>query len=153
MIRKKEIVDAVNLLLAGLYPDRTVYRDAIPEQAERPAFAIAMGERKAEIGGCEGTADITQPFTVQCLDKTDEHYEADTDRLSEVSDAVELLFLCGYVRVGDRCLTVEAVDTVRDLDVANVNVTLHYLDDRPPAAEVFPPAAEVVANITAKEAH
>lgn len=151
MIAKQAMLDAVNLLLVGLYPDRTVYRDALPKDFARPCFALLLGKRRIADGGCDETLEITQPITVQCIDQVDAHYEASTDRLHEVSDAVEMLFLCGYVRVEDRCLAVTDVHTVRELDAADVNITLRYLDDRPASTETFPPAAEMITKITARE--
>ncbi|WP_087066467.1 hypothetical protein [Intestinibacillus massiliensis] len=150
MISKKEIWEALERVLAGRFPGIRIYRGTPPDGFDRPALALLSGKRKAVLGGCEDTADVVQAVIIQCIGETG------ADGLDDTADAVEALFLHDGLRVGGRVLPVRDVRTVcapNTADTILVTVKLHYLDDRPPAAEVFPPAAEVVANITAKEAH
>lgn len=158
MISKTAICDAINRELVAAYPDLTVYRDAIPKDFIRPSFYIILGKRKLNDATAE-TLEIMQPVTVQCIDEVNEHYEADTDRLGAVSDRVEQIFMPGFLRVADRALHIDGIDSARNLDVCDVNLTLHYFDDRPAEGQTAPPpedggaqpAAEVVLTTRTEE--
>ncbi len=103
MTTQKDIMDALNDLTAQCFPGRTTYRDAWPEQFTRPSLFL-VAEAREEVGGNRYTVELRQVFGVQINDTVDDHYEADTDRLSEETDRLmEALSLacCRWVTV--RC--------------------------------------------------
>lgn len=140
---KTEILDAVNRLLVGKWPDRTVYLDVCPVDFERPSFWLAVEKHElADANRAFIRHDLRLKLTL--YDELDEHYEASWYRLSkETDDAVDLL--SRVLKVGDRHLKPRLKALPRDPDRAYVQIDLSWLDNRPgldtgdpvPAAESY----------------
>lgn len=152
MLTVKEIMDGVNTILVRLYPDRTVYTDVAPEQFERPSFFLRPEGRKVT-SRTAGVVEVEQMVTVQCIDEVGDRYETQTARLYGVTDTLTAAFLQrGALHCGDRHLTADRVDVSRDLDVADVTITVIYEDDRPAAPETQPLIEDVSLGTAPKEA-
>lgn len=151
MLTVQEIADGVNAILVRLYPDRTVYIDALPEKFERPSFFIRPDGRMIQSLTVD-TVQVEQLITVQCIDTVDDHYDARTARLYEVTDTLTAALLQrGAIVCGDRRFTAARVDVVRALDVADVTVTINYADDRPAAPRTAVPIEHVSVGFIPKE--
>lgn len=147
MITQVQILDAINDLTADCFPGRVTYRDAWPEQFERPSLFL-VAEKKEIIGGNRCTVEYRQVFGVQINDTVDAHYEADTDRLSTETDQVVLALAEGVLHTGDRALHIDKVETAREGAAAIVKMTLHWFDDRPVRQGAQPPIARGVEVTT-----
>lgn len=147
MTTQKEILDALNDLTAQCFPGRTTYRDAWPEQFVRPSLFL-VAETREEIGGNRHTVELRQVFGVQINDAVDEHYEADTDRLSEESDRLMDALSLGVLPVGDRALHIDKLASERIETASVIRVTLHWFEDRPARKAEQLPAAKTLDIVT-----
>lgn len=147
MTTQKDIMDALNDLTAQCFPGRTTYRDAWPEQFTRPSLFL-VAEAREEIGGNRYTVELKQVFSVQINDTVDDHYEADTDRLSEEIDRLMEALSLGVLPVGDRALHIDKLASERVENVAVIQMTLHWFDDRPHRKTEQPPAAKGLDIVT-----
>nr|WP_297279980.1 hypothetical protein [uncultured Butyricicoccus sp.] len=129
MTTQKDILDAINDKTAQCFPGRTTYRDAWPEQFERPSLFL-VAEQREDIGGNRFTVERRQVFGIQINDRVDEHYEADTDRLGEETDRLMQMLSLGVLPVGDRALHIDKLESERIETACIVKVTLHWFDDR-----------------------
>ena len=69
---KTEILDAVNRLLVGKWPDRTVYLDVCPVDFERPSFWLAVEKHEmADANRAFIRHDLRLQLTL--YDELDEH--------------------------------------------------------------------------------
>lgn len=144
MLTIQDIVDAVNRIVVGAFPDRTVYRDVLPEQFSRPSFYIAAVTREVTSETVH-TVSVTQSVLVQCIDETSDRYETEANRLYHVAEQLQNLFLMrGRLAAGDRRLSIAKVALSRVLDVADLVLTVSYEDDRPDDT----PAAPIAGNVT-----
>lgn len=147
MTSKKDILDAVNLALVSLGKGWTVYRDALPEQFDRPSYYLSLGERSSK-PVTRWAREVTQQVSVLCIGALDANGNADTDALAQSSDAVSELFSTGFLAVGDRALHIDGDVGKRPADDGmEVTITLHYLDETPGGAEQEPPITDVQTTI------
>ena len=143
MLSVQQIMQGINAILVRLYPDRTVYVDVMPEQFERPSFFLRPAGRKIT-SRTAAVVEVEQMVTVQCIDEVGDRYETETARLYGVTDALTAAFLQrGALACGDRHLTADRVDVSRDLDVADVTITVTYEDTRPAAPVIQSLIADV----------
>lgn len=147
MTTQKDIMDALNDLTAQCFPGRTTYRDAWPEQFTRPSLFL-VAEAREEIGGNRYAVELRQVFGVQINDTVDDHYEADTDRLSEETDRLMEALSLGMLPVGDRALHIDKLASERVEAASVIKVTLHWFDDRPQRKNEQPPAAKGLDIVT-----
>lgn len=147
MTTQKDIMDALNDLTAQCFPGRTTYRDAWPEQFTRPSLFL-VAEAREEVGGNRYTVELRQVFGVQINDTVDDHYEADTDRLSEETDRLMEALGLGMLPVGDRALHIDKLASARVEAASVIKVTLHWFDDRPQRKTEQPPAAKGLDIVT-----
>lgn len=147
MTTQKDIMDALNDLTAQCFPGRTTYRDAWPEQFTRPSLFL-VAEAREEVGGNRYAVELRQVFGVQINDTVDDHYEADTDRLSEETDRLMEALSLGMLPVGDRALHIDKLASARVEAACVIKVTLHWFDDRPHRKTEQPPAAKGLDIVT-----
>ncbi len=151
MLRIKEIMDGINAVLVRLYPDRTVYTDVIPEQFDRPSFFLRPEGRKIT-SDTAALVTVEQMVTVQCIDTVGERYETETERLYAVTETLTDAFLQrGALVCGDRKLTAARIDVNRELDVADVTITVVYEDVRPAAPVTQPMIQDVSVGMQPRE--
>ncbi|WNX85786.1 hypothetical protein RWV98_05825 [Agathobaculum sp. NTUH-O15-33] len=151
MLTVRQITDGVNAALVRLYPDRTVYVEALPEKFARPSFFIRPEGRTITTLNRDNV-QVQQMVTVQCIDTVDDHYAASTDRLYEVADRLTAALLQrGAIVCGGRKLTAERVDVSRALDVADVTISMLYEDARPADPETLPLIESVQTTTKPKE--
>lgn len=136
------ILDAINDVTAQVFPGRVTYRDAWPEQFERPSLFL-VAERRRMVGGTAFLCEYEQVFGVQINDAVDDHYEADTDRLTEETDRLLDAFSGGALHLtqgeGDRALHLTQEEGERGATTSAVKLTLHWFEDRPRRTETAPP--------------
>ena len=153
MIARNEMLDALNLLVLEAFSERTVYRDTLPNEFERPSSLIALDKRTVKDGN-DGTVEITQPFRIQVIGAPDVQEPPDTDTLQQDADAMEQSLWRGYLPIADRCVHIEDIGAKREPEGAiRVYGKLHYFDDRPQMPDQTPAAAEILTGLTTKEDH
>lgn len=146
MLKVQEIVDAVNRIVVEACPNRTVYRDILPEQFDRPSFYIAATTREV-ISETVHAVSVTQSVLVQCIDETSDRYETEANRLYHVAEQLQNLFLMkGRIAAGDRKLSIAKITLSRVLDVADLVLTVSYTDDRPDDTPTSPIAGDVTVT-------
>lgn len=151
MIAKKDILDAVNRALVSLGKGWTVYRDALPEQFDRPSYHIQLGKRSSK-PVTRWSREIEQPVSILCIGALNADGNADTDALAQASDDVAELFAQGFLRVGNRALHIDGDATQRPADDGmEVSMTLRYFDETPGGEETLPNMGEIHTNTTIKE--
>lgn len=126
---KTEILDAINLLLVGRWPKRTVYVDVCPVDFERPSFWLAVEKHDlTDANRFLIRHDLQLRLTL--FDELDDHYEASWYRLSQETDIVTDL-LCRVLEVGERHLKLQLKVLPRDPDRAYVQINTSWMDNRP----------------------
>lgn len=126
---KTEILDAINLLLVGRWPKRTVYVDVCPVDFERPSFWLAVEKHDlTDANRFLIKHDLQLRLTL--FDELDDHYEASWYRLSQETDIVTDL-LCRVLEVGERHLKLQLKVLPRDPDRAYVQINTSWMDNRP----------------------
>lgn len=126
---KTEILDAINRLLVGKWPTRTVYVDVCPVDFERPSFWLAVEKHDlADANRFLIKNDLQLRLTI--YDELDDHYEASWYRLSQETDDATAL-LSQVLTVGQRHLKLQLKVLPRDPDRAYIQINTSWMDNRP----------------------
>jgi hypothetical protein len=128
MLTMDDITKAINGLIAERYPDDLVYVNLLPKDFARPSTLIEFEsvERKP---ASRWTVEVKASFLVTCFVGTDEHYQSDTEALSDRQSRIMSQFACGYLSVGDRRLEVQSAYGGMDFTESTVSLKLEYFDD------------------------
>lgn len=146
MIKPNDIIDAINRKLVEAFPDHTVYVNRCPVDCERPSFWIEyIRSQRTNVNFC--TVLVEPVFSVQCFIDVDAYGNSDELELTDVQDKVIELFGDGYIRVGDRALTIYATPGGVDPDRSYVDLELEYFDDRALPAITEPDMQDVHVKI------
>lgn len=129
MITTNQIIDAINKMLIGKYPKRTVYINLCPKGFDRPNFLIEAITSKIRAAN-RNTVEITAYFTVTCFEKIDSYSNSAMTELLDIQNGVMDLFNQGYIKVSDRSLDIQASTGGVDFDCSYVDLQLKYYDDR-----------------------
>lgn len=141
MIKQKEILDSVEQLLLGRFPDMKAYRNMVRQGFQRPSFLVAGGKQTmadATARTVERTAQVKITFFVP----VDDYHDSQVDELSDLLVGGMELFSCRAIAVKDRYLDVGDVSGEAGYDFAELTVPLSWQDDR----DITPVAAEPLEN-------
>lgn len=126
---KTEILDAINRLLVGKWPTRTVYVDVCPIDFERPSFWLAVEKHDlTDANRFLIKNDLQLRLTI--YDELDDHYEASWYRLSQETDDATAL-LSQVLTVDQRHLKLQLKVLPRDPDRAYIQINTSWMDNRP----------------------
>ena len=146
MIKAKDILTAINVIIAENYPDRTVYVQACPKDFKRPSFLleyVRLSRRDVNFTTFEKTAY----FTITCFISVDKHFRSDMDELVDLQEDILKLFAAGYVNVGNRAIKVKSSTGGIDFDRAYIDLQFEYFDNRTEAEDQTPLVESVQTEI------
>lgn len=129
MITEKDILTAINQLIAEKYPKVAVYINLCPENFIRPSFYIQHVTTSSRDKSCK-TVEQTVFYTITCFIETDSHYNVDAESLMERQTEILNLFRKGYIMIGDRAVKVKASSSGFLDGEAYVELQFEYCDDR-----------------------
>lgn len=138
MITTKQIMEAVSDLAAEQVTAlRVVYTDLVPKNFKRPCLLVQPVTRTAKPAG-RLLFRVTEHFKLTVFDETDEYSHSNTGKLLDLQQGVLDLFLEGHIQVDDRALSVTASTGGRDWDLAFVDITFEYFDEREKQQDTTP---------------
>lgn len=129
MIAEKEILLAVNQMLAVQFPQTAVYVNKCPGDFIRPSFFIEHVSTEQKDNSCK-TVIKTEIFQITCFAPVDSHYHSDSELLMERQTDVLNLFRKGYIVIGDRAVKVKAASSGFNEGEAYAELQFEYCDDR-----------------------
>ena len=138
-----DILDAINLRLLELWPERTVYVEACPVDFDRPSTWLQV-QSHDQVDAGRFLLRHTAVILLTLFDEQDDHYEANWQRLSRETDEVMVL-LSPPLEVGARRIRLGAKRLPRDPDHAQVQLTATWMDTMPGTGGSDTPAADSVA--------
>lgn len=150
MITTNQIMDAINRLLVEKYSERTVYVNRCPKDFDRPSFLIESVKAGGDSANRK-TVKNNAYLTITCFESVDDYGNSDDGALTEVQDDVLQLFRPGFLKVGDRALTVIASTGGADFDRSYVDLQLEYYDDRSDELDNTPLIVDVSLNMKKEE--
>lgn len=124
-----DILDAINLRLLELWPERTVYVEACPVDFDRPSTWLQV-QSHDQVDAGRFLLRHTAVILLTLFDEQDDHYEANWQRLSRETDEVMHL-LTPPLPVGDRHISLTMKRLPRDPDHAQVQLTAVWMDTMP----------------------
>lgn len=151
MVPATGVLDAINMLLVGRWPDRTVYVNLSKQDFERPSFSIDYISSEGRTANTRYTKDITDYYTIRCFIETDEYHEQEALALMELQHDVVLLFDAGYIAVGDRAVKAIASTGGDNPGEAYVDLTVTYKDDSAEPRKEHVPMEDIRINYNDKE--
>lgn len=146
MVRSKQIMDAVNLMLVKALPEiKKVYRELLPQNAARPCVYLQKLKSSRAAAGCD-TVHCTFDLRVTYIAELEKDKSCDTDKLLERQDAaIEALTQDGYIlvddcehdvsgnlqKVGERALEVQELSAdPTEYDASYTGISFDFFDDR-----------------------
>ncbi|MEA4893317.1 MAG: hypothetical protein VB085_12295 [Peptococcaceae bacterium] len=150
MIKRIDILNAINRILTEAYPEYKVYIDLCPDGYERPSFLLQHAATVREDVN-RSTVSEKVEFILFIHEDVDDYSGSSTLTLSEIQQAVLDLFRSGALQVGDRWLRIHAQAGVRDFNVARLTLRVEYFDLREPVQIPEEMIREVALNLTKKE--
>lgn len=146
MIKAKDILTAVNVIIAENYSNYTVYVQACPKDFTRPSFLleyVRLSRRDVNFSTFEKTVYIT----ITCFISVDKYFRSDMDELVELQENILQLFADGYVNVGNRSIKVKSSTGGIDFDRAYIDLQFEYFDNRTDAEDEIPLVESVQTEI------
>ena len=137
-----DILDAVNLRLLELWPERTVYVEACPVDFDRPSCWLQVQSHDQADAG-RFLLRHTAVILLTLFDELDDHYEAHWQRLSRETDEAMCL-LTPPIEVGDRRIRLGLKRLPREPDRAMLQLTATWMDTMPGTGGSDTPAADSV---------
>lgn len=146
MVKSKDILTQINILLAKAYPGRTVYINLCPKKFARPSFFIeCIKESKSDIN--RSTVQVTGYYTITCFTEVDGYYNTDAEVLMAIQDAVMDLFNDGYITIGDRKIKCKSSTGGMEEGASYVDLQFEYYDDRSNVVDTTPLMGTVIIKI------
>ena len=142
MTTTTDILDAVNLRLLELWPERTVYAEACPVDFDRPSSWLQVQSHDQKDAG-RFLQQHTAVILLTLFDELDDHYEAHWQRLSREADEVMCL-LTPPLKVGTRHICLGLKRLPREPDRAMLQLTAAWMDKMPATGGNTAPVADSV---------
>ena len=136
------ILDAVNLRLLELWPERTVYVEACPVDFDRPSSWLQV-QSHDQVDAGRFLLRHTAVILLTLFDELDDHYEAQWQRLSRETDEAMCL-LTPPLEVGARLIRLGIKRLPREPDRAVLQLTAVWMDEMPGAGGSDAPVADSV---------
>lgn len=146
MTTAKDVLDAVNRLLVKRWPTRTVYRDDVPKDFDRPSFLLEVVKENRATANV-GLIKVSSYFTITAFEPTDEYGDMAASSLLDTQIAVMELLESGTLAVNDRCIQITASYGGNNEGEAYVDLQCEYLDARTTKPTSLPPMGKVSTNI------
>ena len=141
-----DILKAINDLVAEKYPDDMVYVKLLPKDFKRPSTLIETESVERSPVGKRLIA-VSARIMLTCYVETGGHYESDTEALSDRQNGILSLFDCGYLKVGERCLEVQAASGGMDFAESYIELQFDYFDDRPDESTPLPKMKKIKTKL------
>lgn len=146
MVKQKDILREINIILVKAFPKYAVYINNCPKDFERPSFLLEL-VRMSQRDVSRNTFEKTVYFTITCFTTIDERYHSDAEDIIELQENVLQLFAQGYVKVGDRAIKVQGSTGGIDTDRAYIDLQLEYFDNRTDEEDNTPLITSVYTKI------
>lgn len=146
MIKAKDILTAINVIIAEKYPGYPVYPQACPKDFVRPSFLLEY-VRTSRRDANRNTLEKTVYFTITCFVQVDKHFRSDMDKLADLQEDIMQLFAGGYVSIGNRAIKVQSSTGGIDFDRAYIDLQFEYFDNRTDAEDNTPLVESVQTEI------
>lgn len=142
MITVLKVINAVNKLLFGHYPECDFHIQNIPEGFKRPAFFIDLVTDSSKDNNTILT-DEKISLQVVYFAPVDGHQIRQKENQLEAYSNMKALFKKGYIQVEDRALRITNLEGgPRDNEVY-LTIDVAFADDRPQDSESYDTVGEV----------
>ena len=124
-----DVLAAFEAALHTKYPEEPVYYDELPKGFKRPSFTLECN--RSEVIDVN-LALVQHKLTVLVTSYVEVNAHSDSSRaeLNRRESAVLTIFGAGYLRVGDRCITVSAAKGAGAPDFSEITVVVSWMDAR-----------------------
>ena len=143
MIDFVKIQDEINKLLVKKYPNFTVYINKIPQDFERPSFAIEFIRNSLEEVN-KGIIRETDYFTITYFAELDDYYNTDKFNLQNVLLNIQRVFRSGYIKIEDRAIKVKTSNGGSNDDEIYLDLQFEYYEDREEVKEQEEEIKEII---------
>ncbi len=150
MIMPSQIADAINEMLAEKYPKITVYINSCPKEFSRPSFCVKT-VKAMERPANRNAVKIRARFNVTYFAAADQNGNINFGQLVEIQAGIMSIFRKGYVKVGDRKITVMTKKRDIDADSSCVDLRFDYFDERSDVEDNVPFMGEVNFELNKEE--
>ncbi len=143
MTTANSIIGEIEKLMASAFPSAQAHINACPDGFERPAYLIRCASFD-RVDANRHTVAVSAVFEIVYLPTLDEKTQiVDGAVLLAAQDAILSIFAAGYIKVGDRCLTIKSTPGKPQTDGTIITIRTDYYDDRPAPADKTPKMSTV----------
>ena len=143
MIDFIKIQDEINRLLVEKYPNFTVYINKIPQDFERPSFAIEFIRNSPEEVN-KGIIKEIDYFTITYFAELDDYYNTDKFNLQNVLLNIQRIFRSGYIKIEDRAIKVKTSSGGSNDDEIYLDLQFEYYESREEICEEEEKIKEII---------
>lgn len=143
MIDFIKIQDEINRLLVEKYPNFTVYINKIPQDFERPSFAIEFIRNSPEEVN-KGIIKEIDYFTITYFAEVDDYYNTDKFNLQNVLVNIQKIFRKGYIKIEDRAIKVKTSNGGSNDDEIYLDLQFEYYESREEICEEEEKIKEII---------
>ena len=143
MIDFIKIQDEINRLLVEKYPNFTVYINKIPQDFERPSFAIEFIRNSPEEVN-KGIIKEIDYFTITYFAEVDDYYNTDKFNLQNVLVNIQKIFRKGYIKIEDRAIKVKTSSGGSNDDEIYLDLQFEYYESREEICEEEEKIKEII---------
>lgn len=124
-ITRKDVVDAVNDMIAAEFKSGTIYRNREPTSFFRPAFFIFVsGEEREPVA--KSIVREKLKISIACLPKLDARSCFDEEKLNDMRQRTISLFDRGYLKVNGETVVVSAAFADEEADRTWIEIICEY---------------------------
>ena len=143
MIDFIKIQDEINRLLVEKYPNFTVYINKIPQDFERPSFAIEFIRNSPEEVN-KGIIKEIDYFTITYFAEVDDYYNTDKFNLQNVLVNIQKIFRKGYIKIEDRAIKVKTSNGGSNDDEIYLDLQFEHYESREEICEEEEKIKEII---------
>lgn len=128
MLTIKQILDSVSGVVAGVFPNETIYTDTVPVDFDRPSSLVEMADTtmEAESGRM---VSRTMIVSVTRFCSVDDYHNSKAECLANDLTLLQRAFATPVLAVEDRYLDIGRVTGKYEADYATLTIPLNWLDD------------------------
>jgi hypothetical protein len=146
MVKRIEILTAINRLLKEKYPSFTVYIQACPIGFVRPSFLLEF-VKHSQRDVSRLSIEKTVYFTITYYPTVDEYSQSEPEEMVCMQESILEIFAQGYVPVGDRAIKVQSSTGGMKEHEAYIDLQFEYFDNRTDVCEHEPLITSVTTRI------
>ena len=146
MIKRTDILTAINRLLVEKYPNTPIYIQSCPKDFLRPSImleTVRISPRDVTHSSVEKTVYIT----ITCFTEEDKYSRLNQEELANMQDSIIEFFSRGYVVVNDRAIKVQSSTGGMNEDEAYIDLQFEFFDNRTDDEEQDPIATSVTTRL------